>query len=155
MQQDSPMSVIHTDPVQNSGRASWWLPDKQAQTGFYCQAFLLASQAKATVGLPPAGALGFWRRCFRQQTHSEAVIHPLRRSFHFQACRLPTRWRGRHVPISAPPPGQSGMLCARYGLRRKGNPQRKPLLSCSLLSSSTEACLSRFPHSRARPGRWG
>lgn len=36
-------------------------------------------------------------------------------------------------------------LCARYGLPRKGNPQRKPLLSCSLLSSSTEACLSQFP----------
>lgn len=37
------------------------------------------------------------------------------------------------------------MLCARYGLPRKGNPQRKPLLSCSLLSSSTQVCLNRFP----------
>lgn len=49
------------------------------------------------------------------------------------------------MPISAPPPGQPGMLCERYRLPRKGNPQRKPLLPYSLLSSSTEACLSRFP----------
>lgn len=32
VQHDSSMSVIHTDPVQNFDRASWWLPEKQAQT---------------------------------------------------------------------------------------------------------------------------
>lgn len=83
-------------------------------------------------GLLEAGAFG-------SQTHSEAVIHPLRRSFHFQACRLPTRWRDGHVPISAPPPGQSGMLCALRAAQ-EGKSQRKPLLSSSLLSSA-ETCL--------------
>lgn len=77
---------------------------------------------------------------FGSQTHGEAVIHPLRRSFHFQACRLPTRWRIGHVPIPAPPPGQSGMLCALRAAQ-EGKSQRKSLLSCSLLSSSAEACL--------------
>lgn len=67
VQYDSPMPVIHTDPVQNSGKASWWLPEKQAQTRVLLPSFsYIASQAKATVGLPPAGALGFWRRCIRQ-----------------------------------------------------------------------------------------
>ena len=117
--------------------------------GFSCINF----QAKEIVAILPAVALDFWRQHVpRPERRSEgqpcypSAPTPLSRP----AFSLPAgwRWRGGHVPASAPPPGHPGLLSLRHGLPRKGNPGGShSYYHVPLLSSSAEACLeARPPH---------